>query len=96
MAEAATATMKTGIRVTDVSRQKRFRLASVPDEMTVDELVKNVLAKVKLPSRNSKGAPVTYRARLPREGRHLGPSERVGDVLETDDEICLDPHVIAG
>ena len=93
---AATATMTKGICVTDVSGQRRFRLASVPDEMTIDELIKKVLAKVKLPSRNSKGAPVTYRARLPRELRHLGPSERVGDALTTDDEISLHPHVIAG
>ena len=93
---AATATMTRGICVTDVSGQRRFRLESVPDEMTIDELIKDVLAKVQLPSRNSKGAPVTYRARLPREGRHLGPSERVGEALITDDELNLHPTVIAG
>jgi len=82
--------------VSDVTGQRRFKLPSVPNDMTVDELVQSVLAKVKLPRVDSKGAPVAYKARLPREARHLGPSERVGDALTTDDEISLHPHVNAG
>jgi len=42
------------------------------------------------------GRSLTYRAMLPREGRHLRPNERIGDSLEENDVVVLQPNIDAG
>ena len=49
-----------------------------------------------LPPNDVEGHPLNYHARLEREGRHLRASETVGEVLEEQDEIVLQPHIVAG
>jgi len=51
---------------------------------------------MELPESDSQGRPVVFRARLEREGRYLHPSEVVGEALQTDDRISLQPNIDAG
>jgi hypothetical protein len=93
--EAATMTMS-GIQVRDVSGQKHFRVPSVSKESTIGELIHGLLARMGMARNDSNGRPLTYRARLEREGRHLDAGERVGESLKEGDAISLHPTVIAG
>ena len=42
------------------------------------------------------GRPLSYKVMLDREGRHLRPSETVGEALRTGDHVVLHPKVKAG
>lgn len=82
--------------VTDVSGQKRLMVDDCEQERTVGELVEQLLAEMDLLRTDGEGRPLTYRARLEREGRHLHSSERVGDALQTGDRLVLQPNIDAG
>ena len=84
------------LRVSDVTGQKVATATSVPGESTVGELVKSLLQRMGLVQEDANGQPLTYRARLEREGRHLHGSELVRDSLESGDELVLQPHINAG
>jgi hypothetical protein len=96
MEQAAAATMTTGLHIRDVSGQKHFRVPSVSKESTIGELIHGLLGKMGLARNDSNGRPLTYRARLEREGRHLDARERIGESLKEGDAISLHPNVIAG
>ena len=42
------------------------------------------------------GRPLTYHARLEREGRHLHGAEILSDVVQTGDKIVMQPVIMAG
>jgi hypothetical protein len=84
------------LRVSDVTGQKVANATSVPPESTIGELLKSLLNRMGLVQQDAFGQPVTYRARLEREGRHLHGSELVQDSLEDGDELVLQPHINAG
>jgi hypothetical protein len=96
MAETATTAMEIGLRVSDVSGQKTVRASNVPGYTTIHELVQGLLQRLGLPRNDVEGRPLSYRARLEREGRHLIGSERVGEVLVEDDLVSLQPNIDAG
>ena len=83
------------LEISDVSGQKVFSVSNAPTNNTVGELVHEMLGKMNLPLNDSSGAPLTYQARLEREGRHLN-SERIGDALERGDKLTLQPNIDAG
>jgi hypothetical protein len=84
------------VRVRDASRQKLAQ-ADAPADSTVGELVEGLLrSRMKMPEQDPEGRPLSYQAMLTREGRHLHSSERVGDALQADDEVVLQPNVQAG
>jgi hypothetical protein len=85
------------LRITDVTGQKqmKIRVASGDNETTVGELVESLLPRMGLPPM-ADGRPLTYSARLDREGRHLQGSERVADALRENDELLLSPSINAG
>jgi hypothetical protein len=85
-----------GLQVSDVSGQKLASVNQVPQDATVGELVQGLLAQMSLPQNDVGGRPLTYHARLEREGRHLHASERVGDALQTGDRDVLQPNIDAG
>lgn len=80
----------------DVSGQKKVKAGAVPPDATIGELVQGLLAKMGLATNDAQGHPLTYRALLEREGRHLNGSEIVGDALRQDDHIVLHPNIDAG
>jgi len=80
----------------DVSNQKRRTVNAVPCDATVGELTEALVGKMGLPERDVEGRPLSYHVRLEREGRHLHASETVGDALKTEDDIVLQPNIMAG
>jgi hypothetical protein len=94
MGEAATMTI--GLRASDVSGQKSVRVPAAPGDATIGELVQGLLVKMGLSRSDAEGRPLQYRARLEREGRHLGGAERVATALREGDHVVLQPNVDAG
>ncbi len=82
--------------VSDVSGQKRMTVEEFERNATVGELVERLLSEMDLSRQDRDGRPVTYHARLEREGRHLHASERVGDALQQGDRLVLQPNIDAG
>ena len=93
---SATAVMEAGFEVSDVSGQKVISVSNVPADATVGELVQGVIGRMRLPANDPSGRPLTYHARLDREGRHLQGSERVADAVWPGDRVVLQPNVDAG
>ena len=89
-------TLEIPLEISDVSGQKVFSVANAPADNTIGELLHEMLGKMNLPRNDASGAPLTYQARLEREGRHLNHSERIGDVLEPFDRLKLQPAIDAG
>jgi hypothetical protein len=88
-------TTELGIQASDVSGQKVVSVRDIPADATVGELIRGLLDKMDLPQ-NEGGRPLTYHARLEREGRHLQASELVGEALQEEDKIVLQPNIDAG
>jgi hypothetical protein len=84
------------LTATDLSGQRRVRLRNVAGRATVGELVGSLVARLGLVREDAQGRPLTYRARLEREGRGLHGSETVGESLKPNDRISLYPHIQAG
>jgi hypothetical protein len=84
------------LEVTDVSGQKRVTVDDVHSAGTVGELIDGLLPEMQLTRNDVAGRPLTYHARLEREGRHLHASERIGDALRAGDRLVLQPNIDAG
>ena len=84
------------LELRDVTGQKMAKVISVDADVTVGELVNGVLGKMQLPENDPTGRPLTYQARLEREGRHVRDAESVGDALEEGDRLTLQPSINAG
>ena len=93
---SATAVMETGFEVSDVSGQRVLSVSNVPLDATMGELLRGLVERMRLPANDSGGRPLTYHARLDREGRHLQGSERVADAVQPGDRVVLQPNVDAG
>ncbi|MGA2173520.1 MAG: hypothetical protein ABSH38_00915 [Verrucomicrobiota bacterium] len=65
-------------------------------EMSVGELLDGLVPRMKLPRLGNGGRPLTYHARLEREGRHLHATEVVGEALQPKDRIMIQPTIEAG
>jgi proteasome lid subunit RPN8/RPN11 len=84
------------IRVSDVSGQNQVLVDEVPSDTTIGEFLDELVPRMKLPRKDSGGHPLTYHARLEREGRHLNRSERVSESLLESDRLTLQPNIDAG
>ena len=93
-ADAMTATLDVTAR--DVTGQQKYQLTNVPVGTTIGELLRGVLARMGIGSRDRDGRETSFRARLEREGRHLLESERAGDALQPGDELVIAPRINAG
>ena len=96
MSTAATITDTLELAASDVSGQRRVKVRNVATRATVGELVRSLVAKLGLIREDAAGRPLTYRARLEREGRSLNGGELVGDALQPNDRIALYPYIQAG
>ena len=88
--------LKLGFRASDVTGQNQVTADDVPIDSTIGEVLDGLLPRMQLPRKDSNGRSLTYHARLDREGRHLHRSERVGDALQPDDRLVLQPNEDAG
>ena len=84
------------IRVSDVSGQNQVLVDEVPSDTTIGEFLEELVPRMRLPRKDSSGNPLTYHARLEREGRHLNRSERVSESLKESDRLTLQPNIDAG
>ena len=84
------------IHVRDVAGQRPFRARGLRPELTVGELIRSLSAKMNLPTTDATGQSHAYHAYLGREGRHLHATETVGDALRADDELIIQPDIMAG
>ncbi len=91
----ATATKPLTFLVSDMSGQKSFRARGIAPDSTVGEMVASLLSRMGLVEKVD-GLPLSYAARLDREGRQLNASERVSDALREDDQLTLTPSIDAG
>lgn len=89
-------TRTVSIRARDVSGQRAADVPDLPADFTVGEMVKGLLASMKLPENDADGRAVNYHPLLEREGRHLQSQEVVGEVLHENDEIVMQPNIDAG
>lgn len=80
----------------DVTGQNVVNVNSLDREMSVGELLEALVPRMKLPREGNGGRPLTYHARLEREGRHLHTTEVVGQALLSQDRIMLQPTIEAG
>lgn len=87
---------KFDILATDVTQQNVVNVKSLDREITVGELLESLVPRMRLPRLGNGGRPLIYHARLEREGRHLHASELVGDALQPQDRIMLQPTIEAG
>ena len=89
---------KLDILASDVTGQTVVNVGIDPGdrEMSVGELLDALVPRMKLPRRGNGGRPLTYHARLDREGRHLHATEVVGEVLQPKDRIMIQPTIEAG
>jgi hypothetical protein len=93
---SATALALSGFEVSDVTGQKVLAVSDVAEDVTVSELVRELLGRMRLPANDPAGRPLSYHARLDREGRHLQGGERVRESLQPGDRVVLQPNVDAG
>jgi hypothetical protein len=84
------------VQATDVTGQKRVRAKRVRMESSMQELLEALVPRLQLPVQDAAGRPLTYHARLDREGRHVHASEVVGEALLPNDTLTLQPNVDAG
>ena len=84
------------ISATDVTGQNEVRVNSLDREMTVGELLEALVPRMNLPRQGNGGRPLTYSARLERDGRALHATEVVGDALQSSDRLTLQPTIEAG
>jgi hypothetical protein len=84
------------VEASDVSGERVYTFTGISPLATVGEMVTGFVAEMELPQRDPEGRPLTYQARLEREGRHLHASETVGDALQPADRLVLHPRISAG
>ncbi len=84
------------LEVSDVSGQKTATVNDVPADASIGEIVEQLLSELNLTRNDTSGRPLTYQARLDREGRHLLASERAGESLRSGDRLVLQPNIDAG
>ena len=84
------------IAVRDAMSQRPHVARGLRPDLVVGDLIRSLTEKMHLPKTDSSGQPNAYHAYLHREGRHLHATETVGDALQADDEIVLQPDIQAG
>jgi hypothetical protein len=80
--------------VEDLSGQVRRRARGVPRQATVGDLVSGLTREMRLPANDLQGRPLTYGARA--RGESLAESDRVGEVLDSEEVVTLVQNVTAG
>src|SRR4051812_25725676 len=93
--EQAQSRRRLSIRASDVTGQRVVRMNDVEGATTVGELVDRLIPGMGPPSEVD-GRPLSYSARLDREGRHLNASEDVSEALREDDQLVISPNIDAG
>jgi hypothetical protein len=84
------------IFVSDVARQRSFRIKKLPKHITIAKFISESVSRMHLNKTKEGDGEHGFQAYLKREGRHLNPTEITGDALRPQDEIILQPDIQAG
>lgn len=84
------------VHVRDVANQRPSVARGLRADLSIGDLVHRLSARMNLPKVDASGQPHVYHAYLQREARHLHATETVGDALQPEDEIVLQPDIQAG
>lgn len=84
------------LKVSDVTGQKLYEAHGVPSDSSIGELVQGLLVSMGLPRTDVAGRPLLYQALSETQGRHLHAAEIVGETLQSDEKIVLQPNIDAG
>lgn len=86
---------KIALEASDATGQNRVR-AHIPSDSTLGEVVETLVDRMRLSNVDTAGRPLSYQARLERQGRHLNASEIAGETLQENDRVSLHPNIDAG
>ncbi len=81
--------------VQDMSGQRQVVARDVRRDASWGETLDSLLTTMDLP-KNEPAGTGGWAGHLEREGRHIHPSEIVGDALVDNDTVVLQPEVTAG
>jgi hypothetical protein len=84
------------LEASDVTGQKLLDVDDAPVDSTIGEFIEGLVPRMNLPRLDSGGRSLRYHALLDREGRHLHASETVGEALQPNDRLVLQPDIDAG
>jgi hypothetical protein len=90
-----TATMPR-VTASDVTGLKSVPWSPSRANLTVLEMVDDLVNELQLPQADSGGQPIVYAARRESDGMALSASEQVVDVLGDAETVVLEPDVNAG
>jgi hypothetical protein len=74
---------------------QRYRASEIPSDALVTDVLHAVTGDLFLPGIDDDGRPVAYHATTD-DGLVLNPSDRIGDVVRTDQTVNLSKTVTAG
>lgn len=80
----------------DASGQRKFSINNFPGSANIRDLIKALIPKMGLSTKDTGGRPLDYQVFSKREGCHLRGSDTVGKALQDGDEISLLPDIQAG
>ncbi|MBI2297369.1 MAG: hypothetical protein HYU66_00205 [Armatimonadetes bacterium] len=83
------------VRVVGLDGQRAVDLTA-PADRTIGELLEGLVPKLRLPSFDSNGQPLSWAAMHQEEARRLLPQEVIGECLEEHDTVRLVPDIEAG
>ncbi len=81
---------------TDASGQRKFSINNFPRSAEIRDLIKALIPKMGLNTKDTGGRPLDYQVFSKRESCHLRGSDTVGKTLQDGDEISLLPDIQAG
>lgn len=81
---------------TDASGQRKFSINNFPRSAKIRDLIKALIPKMGLNTKDTGGRPLDYQVFSKRESCHLRGSDTVGKALQDGDEISLLPDIQAG
>jgi hypothetical protein len=94
-----TATQTMTVSFNHVSAQRQFTARNVSPDATFREVRDRVVDEMGLNTNGGNGSGSgadAWSGLLLREGRHIHPSERIGDAVQDGDQVELAPEIHAG
>lgn len=92
-----TATQTMTVNFSHISAQRKFTARNVSPDASFREVRDRVVDEMGLDTNGSNGNGAdAWSGLLLREGRHINPSERIGDAVQDGDQVELAPEIHAG
>jgi hypothetical protein len=79
-----------------VSGQQTFAVDDCPEDVSVGELMPQLLEQMSLPRMDVSGNPLTHTLRRDSDGAVLNGSDVIGEVLQPGERVVVQPSIDAG